>query len=293
IPIIFLSAVSDFDSKIKGLERGAVDYIIKPYDDREVIARIEVHLKIKALEQERLKHINELEKLNTEKDNLLQVMAHDIRSPLTSIMIMSEFLMSSNTTLDSEKVLKYSNTIFHSSQKILQLINQLMQSIKTEVAKIELTKFDLVRSINHSIDLLARSLEKKSIHLEVKYFSESIPVLLDESKVDQILNNILYNAVKFTNTNGKISLIVEKEIKEGKEYLHISIADNGVGIPKSILNELMTKKFSSHRAGTLGEEGTGLGLSITKNLIAKLNGKIEIESEENVGTIVHLYFYSY
>jgi len=62
IPIIFLSAVSDFDSKIKGLERGAVDYIIKPYDDREVIARIEVHLKIKALEQERLKHINELEK---------------------------------------------------------------------------------------------------------------------------------------------------------------------------------------------------------------------------------------
>lgn len=293
IPILFISAVSDFDTKIKGLEQGAVDYITKPYDDREIIARIEIHLKIKALEKEKINYIEELEKLNSEKDNLLQVMAHDIRSPLTSIMMMSEFLMDPNRTLELEKVKKYSSTIYNSSQKILLLINQLMQSIRTEVAKVDLTKFDLVPLVNHSIDLLSRSLEKKSIQLETKFEQDSIFVYLDESKLDQILNNILYNAIKFTNQNGFIQVHVERKEMDSKKVLLISITDNGIGIPKNVLSNIFNKKFIAHREGTQGEEGTGLGLSITNNLMTKLKGKIEIESEVGLGTTVHLYFYNY
>jgi PleD family two-component response regulator len=115
IPIIFLSAISDYETKLKGLEKGAVDYITKPYDDREVIARIQIHLRIKELERERFEHIKNLEELNKDKDNLLQVIAHDMRSPLTSIMLMSEFMMTSEKEIDKEKLNKYSNTIFNSA----------------------------------------------------------------------------------------------------------------------------------------------------------------------------------
>lgn len=291
IPIIFLSAISDYETKLKGLEKGAVDYITKPYDDREVIARIQIHLRIKELERERFEHIKNLEELNKDKDNLLQVIAHDMRSPLTSIMLMSEFMMTSEKEIDKEKLNKYSNTIFNSSKKILQLINQLMNSSRVDTSKVEITRFDLVKAISHSTDLVNRLLDKKMIKLEKVFFEPEIFVNLDESKLDQILNNILYNAIKFTDKNGNIKINVEEVKQNDLELIHISVQDDGIGIPANILPEIFNKKFSNHRSGTEGEEGTGLGLSITKNLVSSLNGKIEMESEENKGTTVHLYFY--
>lgn len=291
IPIIFLSAISDYETKLKGLEKGAVDYITKPYDDREVIARIQIHLKIQDLERERIEHIKNLEELNKDKDNLLQVIAHDMRSPLTSIMLMSEFMMSTDKEIDKEKLIKYSNTIFNSSKKILQLINQLMNSSRVDTSKVEITKFDLIKSISHSTDLVSRLLDKKIIKLEKDFFKPEVIISLDESKLDQILNNILYNAIKFTDKNGIIKIRVDEANRNELDFIHISIQDNGIGIPANILPEIFNKKFSNHRSGTDGEEGTGLGLSITKNLVSSLNGQIEIESEENRGTTVHLYFY--
>jgi two-component system sensor histidine kinase/response regulator len=291
IPIIFLSAISDYETKLKGLEKGAVDYITKPYDDREVIARIQIHLRIKELERERFEHIKNLEELNKDKDNLLQVIAHDMRSPLTSIMLMSEFMMTSEKEIDKEKLNKYSNTIFNSSKKILQLINQLMNSSRVDTSTVEITRFDLVKAISHSTDLVNRLLDKKMIKLEKVFFEPEIFVNLDESKLDQILNNILYNAIKFTDKNGNIKINVEEVKQNDLELIHISVQDDGIGIPANILPEIFNKKFSNHRSGTEGEEGTGLGLSITKNLVSSLNGKIEMESEENKGTTVHLYFY--
>jgi signal transduction histidine kinase len=293
IPIIFLSAISDYETKLKGLEKGAVDYITKPYDDREVIARIQIHLRIKQLEKEKLGNIRKLEELNRDKDNLLQVIAHDMRSPLTSIMLMSEFMMGAENGIDKEKLNKYSSTIFNSSKKILTLINQLMHTSKAEASRIDISKFDLVKTLTHSMDLISRLLDKKMIKLERDFFAPEIFVNLDESKVDQILNNLLYNSVKFTNVNGLIQVKVDIKTESDTKILHISIADNGIGIPASILPEIFTKKFTNHRSGTQGEEGTGLGLSITKNLVLNLNGKIEIESEEKKGTTVHLYFYKY
>ena len=255
-----------------------------------MIARIQLQLRIKELEKERIVHIQNLENLNRDKDNLLQVIAHDMRSPLTSIMLMAEFLMAGKV-IDTERLNKYSNTIFNSSKKILQLINQLMHSTKIEFSKADITRFDLVKTVNHSIDLVSRMLEKKNIQLEVSFFAEEIIVNLDESKMDQILNNILYNAIKFTNPNGKIK--INTNIYKEKEVLHITIEDNGIGMPNSIRENIFSKTITHHREGTRGEEGTGLGLSITKNLMTSLDGKIEIESEENRGTIVHLYFYKY
>lgn len=293
IPIIFLSAISDYETKLKGLDKGAVDYITKPYDDREVIARVKVHLKIKELENENLKYIQELELINRDKDNLLKIIAHDMRSPLTSIMLLSEFLMSFKTEIDIEKIQKYSNIIFNSSKKILKLINQLLQTKKIGQSENEITSFDLVKTIGHSTDLVIQMLKQKSIHLEFKFCEAEIIVNLDEGKFDQILNNIIYNAIKFTRLNGLIQISVDTILEKESKVLHISIQDNGIGIPAQIKEDIFSDHPNRHRVGTDGEEGTGLGLSITKNLVQNMNGKIEIESEEQIGTNVHLYFYNY
>ncbi len=197
IPILFLSAVSEYDVKLKGLEKGAVDYITKPYDSKEVIARIKIHIKIKELEEERLEYIQKLEDLNRDKDNLLQIIAHDMRSPLSSIMLMSEFLTGMTNEVDFEKIHKYSNIIFNSSKKILQLINQLLKTKKVEFYKNEISSFDLVKVIQHSTDLVTRMLEKKSINLELDFYKSEIFVNLDEGKIYQILNNLIYILILF------------------------------------------------------------------------------------------------
>lgn len=180
--------------------------------------------------------------MNKDKDSLLQVIAHDMRSPLTSIMLMSEFMMGTEKAIDKEKLNKYSNTIFNSSKKILELINQLMHTSKAETSKVVFSNFDLVKTISQSTDLIGRILIKM-IKLEAKFFSPEIIVNLDESKMDQILNNLLYNAIKFTNSSGLIRITAEIKRVDELDLLHISIADNGIGIPSSILPEILTKNL--------------------------------------------------
>lgn len=293
IPVIFVSALSDIEVRVKGLTLGAVDYITKPYDDAEVLARVGIHLKIRDLEKERNEHIKVLSELNVEKSNLLQIMSHDLKSPMTSIMLISEYLMN-NENVPAEKLNQYVKTIHSSTQKLILLINKLVDISRLENKKIdlEITKFDLCKTISDCILLVHQHADRKNIMLVNECAGSHINPSLDESKINQILNNLIYNSIKFTNPGGVIRIKCSASKDDRNEILEISVKDNGVGMTEEVLNNLFKKYGVQQRPGTQGEEGTGLGLSIVKQYVDMMQGEIKVISEENKGTEFILTFYN-
>jgi two-component system, sensor histidine kinase and response regulator len=292
IPVIFLSAISDMQTKLNGLKVGGVDYIIKPYDAEEVIERVNVHLKIYSLEKENRMMIQSLNQLNQEKDELMQILTHDMKSPLTSVMLYSEILKEEFGKIPQEKIIKYSNSIYDSCKKILEMIKELsrvskIQSIKDHTKR---SQFNLYEFFLNAIDLVQSQLEKKNIELIFEFSLNEPTVNLDEKRLSHIISNLLNNAIKFTNLNGRI-LINVNTIE--KNLLRMTLQDNGIGISKKIMGTLFDKFSLSHRKGTEGEDGTGLGMYITKDFVESMDGKIFIHSEVNQGTEVILEFYSF
>lgn len=292
IPILFISAISEMSAKLEGLRVGAVDYIIKPFENEEVIERVNIHLKIYFLEKENEKMIDSLNQTNKEKDRLMSIISHDMKSPITSIMIYSEIMKSSEKELEKEKLTKYSNSIFESCKKILEMIKEL-----NEVSKISanfndtiLSKFKLIDFTKNLVDLTEPQFQKKEIKIEIDFENPELEVNLDERKLNHIFSNLISNSIKFTEINGKIK--IKQNLIENKILL-IEFSDNGVGISKEQIPFLFDKFSKSQRKGTTGEEGSGLGMFITKDFVESLGGKISVKSEVNLGTKVYLEFYNF
>ncbi len=292
VPILFISAISEMDAKLEGLRVGAVDYIIKPFENEEVIERTNIHLKIYFLEKENEKMIDSLNQTNKEKDRLMSIISHDMKSPITSIMIYSEIMKNSEKVLEKEKLFKYSNSIYDSCRKILEMINELneVSKISANLNDIIITKFKLIEFTKNLVNLAEPQFQKKNIDFNLEFQNPDLEVNLDERKLNHIFSNLISNSIKFTDINGKIKI---KQSLLDNKILKIEISDNGVGIAPELIPTLFDKFSKSQRKGTLGEVGSGLGMFITKDFVENLGGKISVKSELNLGTKVYLEFYNF
>lgn len=292
IPILFISAISEMNAKLEGLRVGAVDYILKPFENEEVIERVNIHLKIYFLEKENERIIESLNQTNKEKDRLMSIISHDMKSPITSIMLYSEIMKSSEKELEKEKLNKYSNSIYESCRKILDMIKELneVSKISANISDSVYTKFNLFQFVKRMFELVEPQLQKKNIEFNLEFINPDLEVNLDERKLNHVLSNLISNSIKFTNENGKIK--IRQEVLEGK-ILSIMISDDGIGISKDLIPNLFDKFSKSQRVGTSGEEGSGLGMFITKDFVESLGGKILVKSEINLGTKVYLEFYNF
>lgn len=287
IPVIFLSALAENEVKVQGLELGAVDYITKPFQEAEVLARVKVQLKIRQMELEKLSNIEELEELHRDKDRFIQIISHDLISPITGILLLSKMLKENNN-ISPEMTQKYGDQINLSSEKLLKLIKNILEytKLKDKQIAIEIASFDLVESIANSITILQKQAENKNIIIQTIFDSESIFINSDESKFSQIINNLLSNSIKFTKIDGKIFL----QCKKSEDQIILSIEDNGIGIPDKFKDKIFERYTKFQRSGTEGEKGNGLGLPIVKFFTESLSGKINIESKEDVGTKIEISF---
>lgn len=138
IPIIFLSALSDVEAKVKALESGGVDYITKPFQQLEVLARIELHLRLRQLELERQQNVIRLEKMNKEKDEVLGIISHDMRNPIGGIIGISNFLRTDGPT-DDKELYDMLALIESSAERLLLLVNDLLDIALIEANSLQLT----------------------------------------------------------------------------------------------------------------------------------------------------------
>jgi signal transduction histidine kinase len=290
IPVIFLSALSEAETKVEGLESGGVDYITKPFQEVEVLARVKVHLHIRQLELERKRHIEELILHNEEKDRLMQIVSHDLRSPLSGIRSLSEILYQGDEANNAVLVREFSELICSTADNLLHLVNDLLDLAKVESGKLLLVpiEFDIALMIRSCVRLQKNVALNKGISIVDEYSSPTILINADEPKLVQVFNNLLSNAIKFTPKGGTITVKATIEPMDNavvEPMLRISVRDTGIGISPDHLPKVFDKFGVHQRSGTAGEKGTGLGMPIVKRFVELHGGTIHVESKINVGTI--------
>ncbi len=236
--------------------------------------------------EELLKAKEVAERANKAKSEFLANMSHEIRNPLSAIIGMAKTL---DKTPVNDKQKEYINSINISSLNLLSILNDILDFSKIEANKIELTyaNFDLKEMINSVVKSFEPLARAKKIALNY-FIGDGTPLHLygDEKKIVQILNNLISNAIKFTN-EGKVEIFADRlPGKHENTWIYFSVKDTGIGVKKEDIPK-MFESFSQLDLSAKKEyQGTGLGLSIAKSLANLMNGKISFESDYKKGSTV-------
>jgi len=234
-----------------------------------------------AMQRELAKKNVELEQLNALKNQFLGIAAHDLRNPLSVIMSYSEFLKEDAGAVLNDEQREFLDIIRASSRFMLNLVNNLLDVAQIEAGqlRLDLQPLDLVALIRHNI-MLNRVLAAKK-QIEIELMDEPLPLLLlDASKIEQVLNNLLSNAIKFSPPRTTIRVRVAR----ADDQILLAVQDQGPGIPPNELDKLFKPFQRTSVKSTAGEKGTGLGLSIVKKIVEGHHGKIWVESQVGQGT---------
>ena len=314
IPIIFFTAQDyEEESMFRGYKAGAADFIRKPFKPEllryKVAIFAELHRKNQLLrkQEEKLRLINEdlvalnrnlekrvsertkqletanqeLKELNLSKDKFLSVISHDLRNPLTSLLLSSKTLNDEIENIDPKKLRMLSGVIHRTSNKILTQLNELVDWAKKQRQKTTFNpqKVRLAEAINEALELLKATAVQKNIKFENK-IPNDLFVNADPLMLRSILQNIVTNAIKYSPKNRPVNL----DAQVSGKMIEVCIQDFGVGMTEKTKNTILSSTGAPSLPGTNQELGTGLGLLLVKDFVAQHGGKISIESELRKGT---------
>lgn len=282
VPVIFLSALDAIEDKVLGFKLGAVDYIAKPYQPEEVLARVRTHITLARLQKE-------LEDADRVKSAFLATMSHELRTPLNAILGFCDMMRSEMFgPIGNRRYHEYLENIYGSGSLLLSLVNDLLDFSKLEAGQYVLTEseFDVGELIDGCADLTAATAAAGELTLE-KTLADGLPLLMADGRaVRQIILNLLSNAVKFTPSGGKVTIAVRMEDGE----MAFSVSDTGIGIAPDAI-ERITKPFQQADASIARRfGGSGLGLAISANLLQLHGARLTIDSKVGEGTTFTAWF---
>lgn len=276
IPVIFLTAKVASEDIVKGFELGAVDYVTKPFNHLELLARVDTHTKLKRyrerIESDKLK----LAKLNQDKNEFLGIAAHDLKNPIFSISMIAKVLLETDE-FDPEEINGFAEDIIKSADKVLDLITALLDINAIEEGKMKfyIERLPLDSFVKSTIESFKESASSKNINILYEQNAEDTYAAVDERAIKQILDNLISNAVKYSYFDTDIQV----RLTEKDETILIEIENKGKGIKPEEMDKLFGKFVKLSTRPTAGEHSSGLGLSIVKNYIEQMNGKVWCESE--------------
>ncbi len=291
IPVIFMTALTQTEYIVRGFKSGAVDYITKPFNQNELLARVNTHLHLKFSQDTILQQYNEITLQRNELNEILHVLCHDIANPIQAIMTTLQLLERKPDKLS--KFLDLLISMTSQSIKLLHLVRSL-RALAEGKTKLDLISLNLKKSLNHSIEILQNQFSKKQI-TPILNVDEDINVIAEEtSLVNSVFNNILTNAIKFSHPSSTIIISAKNE----DSVVNLSIRDSGIGMPQTLLEKVFMLDQITTRLGTQNEKGFGFGMQLMKKFVMAYGGGIEVfsidesESSEKHGTEVVLTFKS-
>ncbi len=288
IPVIFLTAKSESTDLIKGFESGGVDYIIKPFQTPELIARVKTHTELKRNRDLILEYslqikdrATELERLNDEKNQFLGIASHDLKNPLGNILTLSQ-LMKSMPDPDPKQLDEFMAIIERSAKKMLSIIENLLDVNRIESGELKVKKdtIELREALTQVKDSFLKAAEKKAITVHFSVPESPVECRTDPMLLSQILDNLVSNAIKYSPKEKQVWITLEQTA----EAALIHIKDEGPGFSEMDQAKLYQKFARLTAQPTGGESSTGLGLSIVKKLVEAVDGDIALESEVNQGS---------
>ena len=234
-----------------------------------------------ALRQEKIK----AEKANEAKSIFLFNMSHDIRTPMNAIVGYSQLMKKEST---NPKLVHYQEMIEQSSKLLLSIINNVLDMARVESGKMELDEnFEVVGNVSQLVcSAFAAEASRKNIELHENVNVEHKYVIVDSTKMQEILSNLISNAIKYTPEGGKVLIDVQElpYDKEGYVLIQTKVTDTGIGMSEDFLPSLFDL-FTRERNTTLSKiPGTGLGMAIVKNFVDLMNDSIEVESKLGKGS---------
>jgi signal transduction histidine kinase len=227
---------------------------------------------------------NRLKALDRLKDEFVAVVAHDLRTPLTSIRGDVDMLLAGDAGPLTEAQTHFLGVVDRNSDRLQRLAGDLLLLARSEAGelKLDLRPTDVAAVVREAADAARPAAEAKGIALEVAV-AEVPPVRADRERLGQLLDNLVSNAVKFTPAGGSVTILLGARLDA--DAVTIDVADTGAGIPADELPLLFTRFFRARTATEAGVPGTGLGLAIARTIVEGHGGTIAVESAEGEGTV--------
>ena len=280
IPLIFVSSRSGQEDILEGFNAGGNDYIIKPFQQQELLARVRNHLHLHDMLLKNKRLTERSEDSSSSKSEFLATMSHEIRTPLNSIIGMAEVLAETELTSEQQNFVR----IFRSAgESLLEIINDILDLSKIEAGQTEFEAVDFhLPSLLDSVTsiLSVRAAEQNTLVTTTIHPSVPDGLRGDPTRLRQILINLVGNGLKFTE-NGTVEISVTRD---SDSNLLFSIKDNGIGIPKE-KQELIFESFTQADSLTTRKYGgTGLGLTICQKLTKIMGGRIWLKSVPGKGS---------
>lgn len=262
--------LTDIIKATKEYGKGNLSYHIAPRNNDE-IGYLANSLNYMALQ------LNETDKF---QQKFLSNISHDFRSPLTSIKGYMEAI--ADGTIPPEMVNKYINIVLFETDRLTKLTSNILtlNELDPKSIRLDITIFDLNSIIRHTIETFEGKCKERNIKFTLTFANEKEYVKADTGKIQQVIYNLVDNAIKFSPDNSYIEIT----LREKGEKVYVSIKDNGIGISKENITKIYDRFYKSDSSRGRDKKGSGLGLSITKEIIQAHNETIDVISTPNIGT---------
>ncbi len=292
IPVIFLTAYSDDETLTRAMKAGPFGYLLKPFDERELHTAIEVALYKHKMEQELREAKLAAESANEVKTSFLATVSHELRTPMNGVLGLTEVLLMSELEGEAKE---YARLIKESALSLLKIINQILDFSRIEANMLELHegRFNLSGIFGRIIKKYRQPAEDKGLTLKsVVRLGVSDLLRGDSKRLEQVLDNLVGNAVKFTEQGGVTLEVMPlgsggespSTVENGHVRLLFKVTDTGIGIPEGKEDEIFSSFTQAEHYLTRRSEGLGLGLAAARKLVSLLGGRLWLERPEGGGS---------
>ena len=281
IPIIFLTALNNPSDLVHGFQVGANDFLTKPFNKEELVVRVMHQITLVAAKRLIQKQNEELRATIKNRDKMYSVIAHDLRSPMASIRMVLNLVVSAvSPEAVGPELFELLDKANKESEECHDLLDNLLKWTKSQTGRLNvvLQDLDLNDIVPGVVDIFEMIALTKKIKLQYSGSSSPMIVRADNDMLKTVVRNFMSNAIKFSPENSTIEITM---VQEG-DFAKVSVKDHGVGIEKERIANIFHKGETTY--GTDGEEGSGLGLQLCADFARKIGGDVIVESELGKGS---------
>lgn len=282
LEVIFVTAKTQREDLLRGFDVGGVDYITKPIQIPEVLARVKSQISLKFAKDELRQANRKLSRVIEDQQRFLSILSHDVRAPLYGINHLLYDGYNHSDELSKHDLLDILRTCEDSSRRLASFFEDTLVWASSETGGYEeaAEPISLLDSFELAKSLLSSLFNQKEVNL-VAEIEEGLAVVGKPNALGTVIRNLISNAVKYSKTGGKVIFRCERD----GDRVRISVIDYGVGISPDRIQELFDPDKRQSTLGTDREKGAGLGLFLCQSLVENLGGRLQVQSEENEGSV--------